>query len=137
MAALAFSREPGGQSAQLLSVGHGDNHLHAIWRDTGGHWSRAALVASGRGDAGRVLFAHWLPPGGGFSCVTGGLRHLSFWAAEGPDLRAKRGLFGRLEKEHSTTLTGTTPAARGTPLRVCPHAGWALPNSVGRRVRLG
>jgi microtubule-associated protein-like 6 len=37
--------------------------------------------------------------------VSGGLRHVKFWSTSGPTLRAKRGLYGKLEKVHSTTIT--------------------------------
>jgi WD40 repeat protein len=57
IADLAFSQDKDGGSRQLLSVGQGDNHLHAVWRDTGGHWSKVAMVASARGDGAKVRAA--------------------------------------------------------------------------------
>ena len=40
-----------------------------------------------------------------YSMVSGGLRHLKFWSISGPTLLAKKALFGKLEKNHSTTIT--------------------------------
>ena len=54
IADLAFSQDDDGGSKQLISVGQGDNHLHAVWRDIGGHWSKVAMVASARGDGAKV-----------------------------------------------------------------------------------
>jgi len=82
VASLAFSADADGGSRELVSVGHGDNHLHAIWRDVEGAWSKVAQVASGRGEGALVLTAHFLPPGGSeFAFVSGGLRHLNFWSS--------------------------------------------------------
>lgn len=89
---LAFSSD----STRLVSVGADDNHTIALWEDAshGGTWASPRLVASVKGDRGLNMFAAFGSTRD--MVVTGGVKHVLFWAIQGKNsMTAKKGQVGK------------------------------------------
>ncbi|KAH9137683.1 hypothetical protein LEN26_005631 [Aphanomyces euteiches] len=94
----------------IASVGMDDDHSLAVWEDKGGAWSKNHLMTSSKGDKNTNLFAIALP--GMF--VTGGVKHILFWALQGKSLSHSKGQFGKSAAQQ--TLLCACPFNEGTTL---------------------
>jgi WD40 repeat protein len=108
IAQVTFS--PDGE--QLLSIGADNNHIHCVWKDVGGSWSRVEQIASSRGDGNALRFSLWLKSdmdpsdpsiptladSNKYDFVSGGERAIHFWTIHGSSLKKDSGRFGKAKQ---------------------------------------
>ena len=75
----------------VLSIGNDNDHSVALWETNSGTWEDGTLLTTARGDKSPVLWAAFTPADSGTLFVSGGVRHIRFWALSGRSLKSKLG----------------------------------------------
>jgi len=103
---------------KVLSIGNDNDHSVALWETNSGTWEDGTLLTTARGDKSPVLWAAFTPADSGTLFVSGGVRHIRFWALSGRSLKSK---LGSGKKKLNTQICGTYVGTRHKDKKIKGH----------------